>query len=304
VGSDDDAPFAAHRLLPQITKMRVQIDLAHFAPSESLEYQGHKVKCTVVQFEFKRAVDRDPKRPIEWHNTVWINLANLAVLKIEYRDHYPMKQGMVTPPNGEWQDRLDQTVFTVADLDPSIPHGTFSFAPAVGAKEVAKLPPLFPQPGTPVDGPSPEAAQYVGKRLPDIVVHDAAGADISLAQYEGHPLLIDVWATWCGPCIHDMPALGKLRASTSATDLQFVGIDEDGNTTDAVAYLKKNKYDWPDYHLTETAESALSVVGIPVTILVDAKGNVVYYHTGEIITKELVTAIRDLGSAYSTASTD
>ena len=68
--------------------------------------------------------------------------------------------------------------------------------------------------------------------------------------------------------------------------------------------MKKNNYDWPNYHLTETAESELSVVGIPVTVLIDAGGNVVYPHTGENDTKELVSAIHNLGSPYSVASAD
>lgn len=304
VGSDDDAPVEARRLLTVIVQMHGTVDLARFAPSEPLEIHSRKIKCTVIQFEYKQNVDRDPTQPMAWRNTIWIDPSNLTVLKIEYRDRHQMMQGMFTPPHAGWRESRDSTLYTVADLEPPIPPDTFTLTPLTDTTEVASLPSLFPIPGAHDNGISPNAGQYVGKPLPAIVVHDATGADVSLSHFNGHPLLIDVWATWCGPCIHDLPALAKLRASTSATDLQIIGIDEDQKTTDAIAYLKHNNYDWPNYHLTESAEKQLSAFGIPVTLLVDANGTVAYYHVGENVTKDLVSAVHKLGPAYANASAD
>lgn len=302
-GGDDESLSEARGLVTGIEGMRNKVDLARFAPSETLRIQGRKIKCTVIQFEYKQNIDRDPSQPIAWRNSIWIDPATLTVLRIERRNRYQMMQGMLTPAHGVWNESVDQTIFTQADLGIAPAADTFTFTPPAGVTQVAKLQPLMVAPGS-KDTVSPAAAQYIGKPLPALVLHDAAGADVTLSRYQGHPMLIDVWATWCGPCIHDMPGLARLRASTVSTDLQIVGIDEDEKTADAIAYLKRHNYDWPNFHLTETAEKQLSAVGVPLVLLVDASGNVVYYRSGDGGAKELVAAIHKLGPAYANASAE
>ncbi len=80
--------------------------------------------------------------------------------------------------------------------------------------------------------------------------------------------------------MNDLPALGKIRASTAATDLQIIGIDEDYKSEDARALLKKRGYDWQDFHLNRKTLQQLSLIGVPVVVLTDAAGTIVYYHTG------------------------
>jgi len=303
-GSDDDAPVEARYLVTSVTQMRDHIEFARFAPSELIEYRGQKVKCTVIQFEYKQRLDRGPGSPIAWRNTVWIDPANLIILKSEYRDRHQLSQGMAMPPRADWREERNETIFILADLNSPLPTDTFAFTAPSDVIRVAALPSLFPIPGDKDPAISPGTAQYVGKPLPSIVLHDSAGGEVSLSRYRGHPMLIEVWATWCGPCIHDMPTFGRLRASTSSTGLQIIGIDEDEKTADAIAYLRRNHYDWPDYHLTEGAAKDLSAFGIPVTLLVDAKGDVVYYHLGENNLKDLIAAIPSLGPAYANASAE
>ncbi|HEY8998266.1 MAG TPA: TlpA disulfide reductase family protein [Edaphobacter sp.] len=300
---DDEALIQARGVVTSIEGMHGKIDLARFAPAETLKVQGRKIKATVIQFEYKQNVDRDHSQPIAWHNTIWFDSASLTVLKIERHSRSQIMQGMVTPPHGVWIENLDQTIFTQVDLRTTPANDIFNFTPPAGSNEVAKLPSLLPIPGS-SDPFVVASAQYIGKPLPALVLHDASGADVTLNRFHGHPMLIDVWATWCGPCIHDMPALAKLRASTTSTDLQIVGIDQDEKTSDAIAYLKKNNYDWPDFHLTETAEKQLSAVGIPLVLLVDATGNIVYYQTGEGSSKNLAAAIHKLGPTYEKASAE
>lgn len=211
---------------------------------------------------------------------------------------------MAIPPRADWREERNETIFILADLNSPLPTDTFAFTGPSDVIRVASLPALFPLPGGKDPGISPGTAQYIGKPLPSIVLHDSAGGEISLSRYRGHPMLIEVWATWCEPCIHDMPAFGRLRASTSAADLQIVGIDEDEKTGDAIACLKRNHYDWPDYNLTEAAAKDLSAFGIPVTLLVDAKGGVVYYHLGENNLKDLIAAIHSLDPTYANASAE
>ena len=146
------------------------------------------------------------------------------------------------------------------------------------------------------------ATQFLNKPLPPVVLHDAAGAEVPLSRYRGHPLLIDVWATWCGPCLDEMPELAKLRATTAATDLQIIGVDEDNQPSDAIRYLKEKGYDWPNFHLDAAAQKQLSGGGIPLVLLVDANGTVVFYSLGGGNMQGLTNAVRKLGPAYASAS--
>lgn len=301
-GGDDDAITEAHALLKTIVEMRGKIDLARFAPSQTMAFNGRRINCTVVQFEYAQAVARDPSQPIPWRNTLWIDPATLTVLKLRVLNRYQQMQGMVTPPHALWRENGDETLFTVANLSATPTPGIFSFVPPAGTVQVASLPPLFATPGSRNAGMTVAATQFLNKPLPPVVLHDAAGAEVPLSRYHGHPLLIDVWATWCGPCLDEMPELAKLRATTAATDLQIIGVDEDNQPSDAIRYLKEKGYDWPNFHLNAAAQKQLSAGGIPLLILVDANGTVVFHSLGGGNMQGLTNAVRKLGPAYASAS--
>jgi hypothetical protein len=107
----------ARYLVTSVTQMRDHIEVARFAPSELIEYRGQKVKCTVIRFEYKQRLDRDPGSPISWRNTVWVDPANLIILKSEYRDRHQLSQGMAMPPRADWREERNETIFILADLN-------------------------------------------------------------------------------------------------------------------------------------------------------------------------------------------
>jgi len=301
-GGDDSAIKEAEHLLSDIVAIKEKVDLARFLPPEPLLIDGNTVRCTVVQFEYAPVVERDPAEPIVYHHTAWINPDALTVVRLETRSHYQPRQGVLAPPYAQFTDHVDTTTFSVADLNFQPKPETFTFAAPAGSIEVAKLPTLYPPPGT---EPDSRAADYIGKPLPQVVLRDAAGAEVPLSRFRGHPLLIDIWATWCGPCMNDLPALGKIRSSTAATDLQIIGIDEDYKPATALNLLKQRGYDWPNFHLTAAAQKQLSVVeGVPLVILTDATGKIVYYYTGGGNSKALAEAIAKLGKQYKGVRTD
>lgn len=141
--------------------MRDHIEVARFAPSELIEYRGQKVKCTVIRFEYKQRLDRDPGSPISWRNTVWVDPANLIILKSEYRDRHQLSQGMAMPPRADWREERNETIFILADLNSPLPTDTFAFTAPSDVIRVASLPSLFPIPGGKDPTTSPGTAQYV-----------------------------------------------------------------------------------------------------------------------------------------------
>jgi thiol-disulfide isomerase/thioredoxin len=107
---------------------------------------------------------------------------------------------------------------------------------------------------------------------------DAQGTPQALSQWKGKPLLVNFWATWCGPCVKEMPELSQLQAGGKYKDLQVIGIGID-SPSNVAAFTKKFKIDYPIY-VDGVAGTELSRQfgnaqgGLPFTVLIGADGQV------------------------------
>lgn len=105
------------------------------------------------------------------------------------------------------------------------------------------------------------------------------GKDFKLADYKGKVVLIDFWATWCGPCIRELPKIQKLYKDYNPKGLEIVGVscDEDGKALKA--FLEKNKETMPWVQLYDEGQDGwhalatkYSVTAIPTLFLIDREG--------------------------------
>src|SRR5262249_51890660 len=80
---------------------------------------------------------------------------------------------------------------------------------------------------------------------PAFTLEDRGGQRVSLAQFRGAPLLIDFWASWCGPCRKSMPAIEQLYRKYRGRGLQVVGINIEGRSTKTLDYLNAGGYTFP-----------------------------------------------------------
>ena len=83
--------------------------------------------------------------------------------------------------------------------------------------------------------PKPLAAEKAPKPAPSVAFSDAAGRH-TLASYQGHYVLLNMWATWCVPCVQELPALVKLKAAVPK--LTVLAVDMDRGQVDAAGFLK------------------------------------------------------------------
>ena len=120
-----------------------------------------------------------------------------------------------------------------------------------------------------------------GKPAPDFVGYSEKGEKVSLADLKGKVLYIDVWATWCGPCIAEIPASIKLQREYSNEEkVQFVNISIDSDKLPWEKFLKENPA-WKGLHIIIEADkiqsfySAYKLFGVPRYILIDRSGNIV-----------------------------
>ena len=125
-----------------------------------------------------------------------------------------------------------------------------------------------------------------GKAAPDTIFNDPDGGEISLAEFEGAPLLVNLWATWCAPCVKELPTLDRLAAA-QATDgrLGVIAVSQDmGPQHSVAAFLDKlGTRHLGAYHDDKMALSgALGVQVMPTTILYDADGREVWRYIGDL----------------------
>lgn len=123
---------------------------------------------------------------------------------------------------------------------------------------------------------------------------DLAGKPFSLSSMKGKPLVINFWATWCGPCREEMPDFQKLASSELGNKIHIVGIGID-NAANMQAFADKLSI---TYKLLEGGPAALDLLktlgnrvgGLPFTLVFDANGKMVKSHLGKITYEQLQDA--------------
>ncbi|MEA1874068.1 MAG: TlpA disulfide reductase family protein [Bacteroidota bacterium] len=117
-----------------------------------------------------------------------------------------------------------------------------------------------------------------GKKAPEFSYPDINGDSISLADFRGEILYIDVWATWCGPCHVEIPAFEALVNDYSNEPIQFLSVSVDENKSAWIKFIKKEAPSWSQ-SFTGGWECSICddyfIKGIPRFILIDAEGKII-----------------------------
>ncbi|MGI9308334.1 MAG: TlpA family protein disulfide reductase [Gammaproteobacteria bacterium] len=137
------------------------------------------------------------------------------------------------------------------------------------------------------------------KVLPEFQLKDIYGEQRSISEWSGQYLLINFWATWCAPCIREMPLLQTLHQQRKRHQLQVIGIAID-RTPDVQSFVAEAGVNYPILVGQEDAMAVSDlfgqdIPGLPFSVLSDAHGNILTIHVGEIDAGELrdMVAITD-----------
>jgi thiol-disulfide isomerase/thioredoxin len=125
---------------------------------------------------------------------------------------------------------------------------------------------------------APPPLVAVGHVLPDVVMAGLNGPHKPLSSYRGRPLIINVWASWCGPCRKEAASLERLAWSEAGSRYTVIGISTDDDRNAALKWLRHSNATISHYIDSGprwTLEHMLGASSIPVTVLVDAGGRVV-----------------------------
>lgn len=132
-----------------------------------------------------------------------------------------------------------------------------------------------------------------GSRAPDFCVYDRSGKETKLSAFFGKPTVLNFWASWCGPCKHEMPFFEKVYSELGdKVNFVMVNMTDGQRETVSDALAEAGKYSFPVY-FDSKGEAAItySVYSIPATYFIDSDGNLVAQATGAIDEATLLRGI-------------
>ncbi len=135
-------------------------------------------------------------------------------------------------------------------------------------------------------------------QAPDFAVLDSEGNTVRLSDFAGKPVVVNFWATWCGPCKSELPAFDAAY-HTYGDEIVFMMVnltDGQRETVDGVkAFVSQNDYSFPVYYDTEyNASNAYGVYSVPLTVFITEDGNVQNAQIGAMSADVLEGYIQEL----------
>ena len=245
---------AASRLVEVYSRIADNVKEGRLLSEESVELEGKRIACHVVQVKY---ADTHADGPEELSKTFWNDKNRYLVLR-EVSILKRRANPLASP------SEIRRTInFTLVRVNGPIPESFFVLTPPAEAKEVEG----FGQPGSTGD-----SAREV--EAADFTLTDLQGQTFSLRGLRGKAVLLNFWATWCGPCRDEMPYIEKLYRDFRNHGLVVLGVNDEEPEV-AQAFLAENELTFPSL-MDERGESywLYQVTGIPTTILIDKEGKI------------------------------
>lgn len=136
----------------------------------------------------------------------------------------------------------------------------------------------------------------------NFVLMNIHGEDVSLSDYEGKFLLLNFWATWCPPCVKEMPALSDLHNALSqdSGELQVVGIHVGPALATVNQFLKDRPVSFDVLIDSDMSLASWDVAGLPTTFLISPSGEIIYKAVGEREwnSSEMITLLKEIIHKY------
>jgi peroxiredoxin len=128
---------------------------------------------------------------------------------------------------------------------------------------------------------TPVARAAAPAPAPDFTLPARDGGNVRLSDLRGQVVMINFWATWCGPCRQEMPLLQQIQAKYEPLGFTLVGINVEPDSAAAMTWLKQVSVSFPIlFDQKNVVAEQFGVQGMPSSVFVDRAGNVRYVHRG------------------------
>lgn len=250
----------ANRKLAEYSRLTAEPRNLTLLPNETLTVEGRQIDCYVLTLT--RAAGSN-----KGNTQYWIDRERYLVLRESADSTYRNSFGSVTKTT-----RLVN--FTVAAINSPVADSIFSYTPPRSAVEIDRLDyeALTRKRNAPVN--------WVGQTAPDFTLTDLDGKTVSLQSLRGNVVLLNFWATWCGPCVVEMPHLEKLHREFKNKGVIILGIDDEGMEV-AQDFLKQKGYTFNTLIDAEKQVSRLyRISAIPQSFFITKDGTIAASYRG------------------------
>jgi thiol-disulfide isomerase/thioredoxin len=270
-----DFAVLVKRFLDRYSSLDERVINAKITGTETLATQKGDVECDIISASYSPPPGM---REGSIERQYWISREGAVVFK----EH--SLASMLAPGSGSRVTVTQDVSFQDANIGGKIDARTFVFAPPPGALQVESFRD---------DAPEPDS---VDSQAPDFTLEDIREAKpVQLSQLRGKVVLLDFWATWCGPCRYDMPYVQELFEEYSERGLEVYGINSEVHTR-AINYLSENGLTFPTLHDARMRVAMLfQVQALPAFIVVDRQGRISSYMVGTRSKAQLEKALFDAG---------
>ncbi|MGJ5818740.1 redoxin domain-containing protein [Paludibaculum fermentans] len=168
--------------------------------------------------------------------------------------------------------------------DDAVPDSTFEFAPPKNAKRVDAVP-----------IPGQTGSLLLNKPAPDFELKTLDGEKVRLSDLRGKVVLLNFWASWCGPCRRELPGLADIYDRLSKKGLYVYGVNDEGKSI-ANEYAKEAVLSFPTLDdSNRKAHSLYRIRSIPTIFIIDANGQVVRFLSGSRSKEDLMAVLKGVG---------
>lgn len=124
-------------------------------------------------------------------------------------------------------------------------------------------------------------AKPISGKAPDFTLKSRSGQNLKLSDFRGQVVMLNFWASWCGPCRQEMPIMEQYYKKYKKLGFTILGVNVEEDSSKANAYLRDIKVSFPIlYDNTNQLSKTYDVSAMPTTIMIDRNGNMRFLHQG------------------------
>lgn len=127
----------------------------------------------------------------------------------------------------------------------------------------------------------------------DFSLVDKNGEQINLKDFQGKTIVLNFWASWCPPCIEEMPSIQKFYNDINKDDVKLVLVALDRDFNKSIKFMEKKGYNMPYYYPASNIPSQFDIRGIPITYVITGSGEIAITYSGmaDYTSKEFIEAV-------------